>query len=68
MIKFVFLLIFSGAVHCDDLVFIFYAPKWKNLPQPGSQDEQKLNEIIEMWTNFAKEGYIILLFITNNTY
>ncbi|KAK0094936.1 hypothetical protein PV326_009584 [Microctonus aethiopoides] len=50
------LLTYKSAVHCDDLVFIFYAPKSNNLPQPGSQEEQKLNEFIEMWTNFAKEG------------
>lgn len=44
-----------GVVHGDDWGYLFYGNYYNNKPTPGSEYEQKVNEMVEMWTNFAKE-------------
>lgn len=43
-------------MHGDEMTYEFYSTALKNKPQPGSPEEKKTNEILEMWTNFAKQG------------
>lgn len=43
-------------MHGDEMTYEFYSNALKYKPQPESREEQKTNEILEMWTNFAKEG------------
>nr|QCC89016.1 carboxylesterase 1 [Meteorus pulchricornis]QCC89028.1 carboxylesterase 13 [Meteorus pulchricornis] len=43
-------------VHGDELPYLFYSKFYNNKPAPGSAEEQMTNEMLEMWTNFAKEG------------
>lgn len=54
---FITILIMIGVVHGDELGYIFYANFYKNKPAPGSDIEKKTNEMVEMWTNFAKERW-----------
>ncbi|XP_044586951.1 esterase FE4-like [Cotesia glomerata] len=46
----------DGAMHGDEMTYEFYSTALKNKPLPGSPEEKKTNEILEMWTNFAKQG------------
>ncbi|XP_053597539.1 esterase FE4-like [Microplitis demolitor] len=46
----------KDAMHGDEMTYEFYSNALKYKPQPESREEQKTNEILEMWTNFAKEG------------
>ncbi|XP_034942575.1 esterase FE4-like isoform X2 [Chelonus insularis] len=46
----------DGAMHGDELAYEFYADYWKNKPAAGSTTEKLINEVVEMFTNFAKEG------------
>ncbi|CAD6236387.1 GSCOCT00008155001.2-RA-CDS [Cotesia congregata] len=46
----------EGVMHGDEMTYEFYSTALKNKPLPGSPEEKKTNEILEMWTNFAKQG------------
>nr|QCC89017.1 carboxylesterase 2 [Meteorus pulchricornis] len=46
----------EGIVHCDDLVFLFHSNYLNNTPESGSNDAEITDEMVEMWTNFAKKG------------
>lgn len=38
------------------MTFEFYPNAFKFKPASGTPEEQKTNEVVELWTNFAKEG------------
>ncbi|XP_011306384.1 esterase FE4 [Fopius arisanus] len=46
----------KGVVHGDDMTYLFYSKVFQNKLQPGSRVETKTNQMVEMWTDFAKEG------------
>ena len=55
----------SGVCHADDLAYIFYPRILSQLgigkpPDPGSTEHLVIQRVTQMWTNFAKTGYVKL--------
>ncbi|XP_063987723.1 esterase FE4-like [Diachasmimorpha longicaudata] len=46
----------GGIVHGDDMTYLFYSNALQNKLQAGSRVETLTDQMIEMWTDFAKEG------------
>lgn len=55
----------TGVAHADDVGYLFYSNIFKNLPEPDSSAEKVINIMTKMWTNFAKDGLVMLFFISN---
>lgn len=51
--------------HTEDLCYLFYPYMMKDLgltlPGPDSEEYKIINRLVQMWTDFAKTGYITSL-------
>lgn len=59
-----------GAVHTDELDNLFRRKlfeSWGIPPlQKGTDQHRVMEEMIEMWVNFAKTGFVLLHFLKDN--
>ena len=58
----------SGASHMDELYYLFCLKSWEHveakLLENGSKNYTLMQQMVELWTNFATTGYYIKLTYT----
>lgn len=56
----------TGVTHSEELSYLFYPHMMKDLGlppfAPNSKDYKIMNRLTQMWTDFAKTGYLIFLY------
>lgn len=59
-----FLKDYPGAMHAEELFYMWKIAKISSPPLPGSSVLQMRRLMVRMWTNFARDGYFFFVYIS----